>query len=153
MPMVFLSDDVQSWLLAIARPITQPKGVVLFRRDEPTRGIFVLRKGSVSLRLEAKSGEVILARTATPGSIIGLPATLSGGRYSLKAVTLEECELAQIDRPALLELIQGNLTLSLELLRALGDEVNAMRTVLAWMPVAGYHRESAPVCEVQAFFL
>jgi CRP/FNR family transcriptional regulator len=145
-----VSDHVQSQLLAIARPITQPKGAVLFRRDEPTMGIFLLRKGSVSLRLEAEGGEAILARTAMQGSVIGLPATLSGGRYSLTAVTLEECELAQIDRSALLEFIQENAAIGLELLCALGEEVNAMRTVLASRPVLVHRLESVPVEKAQA---
>jgi CRP-like cAMP-binding protein len=94
---------------------------------------------------------VILARIATPGSIIGLPATLSGGRYSLTAVTLEECELAEIKRPALLEFIRGNAAMGLELLRALGEEVSAMRTVLAWMPTALPRPGSVTVGKPQAF--
>jgi CRP/FNR family cyclic AMP-dependent transcriptional regulator len=126
-----VSKTVQSQLLAAARPATEPKGAVLFRRDEPSFGIFLVLKGSVSLRLESTEGRAILDRKVTPDSIIGLPATLSGGRYSLTAVTLEKSELALIERPVLLELIKGNPSLGLELLRALGEEVAQMRSILA----------------------
>ena len=131
-----VSKTVQSHLLAAARPVTEPKGAVLFRRDEPAFGIFLVQKGSISLRLESGEGKAILVRTATPGSIIGLPATLSGGRYSLTAVTREKSELALIDRPVLLALIKGDSSLGLELLRALGEEVAQMRAVLASQPAA-----------------
>jgi CRP-like cAMP-binding protein len=133
-----VSPNGQSKLLGKARRILEPKGAVLFRRDEPAFGIFLVQKGSVSLRLEAaEEGRPILDRTATRDSIVGLPGTLSGGRYSLTAVTLEESELAFIDRPALIELIKGDPSLGLELMRALGEEVLQMRDTLAFTPAAG----------------
>jgi CRP-like cAMP-binding protein len=129
-----VSKTVQSHLLAAARPLTEPKGAVLFRRDDPAFGVFLIRRGSVSLRLEAGEGKAILVRKATRDSIIGLPSTLSGGRYSMTAVTLEKSELALIERPALLDLIKNDSALGLELLRALGEEVAEMRAVLASQP-------------------
>jgi CRP-like cAMP-binding protein len=129
-----VSKTVQSHLLAAARPLTEPKGTVVFRRDDPAFGVFLIQKGSVSLRLETGEGKAILVRKATRDSIIGLPSTLSGGRYSLTAVTLEKSELALIERPALLELIKRDPSLGLELLRALGEEVAEMRAVLASQP-------------------
>lgn len=118
--------------------MAEPKGAVLFRRDEPAFGIFLVRKGSVSLRLEsAEEGTPILDRTATLDSIVGLPGTLSGGRYSLTAVTLEECELAFIDRLVLIELIRSDPGLGLELMRALGEEVLQMRATLVSAPAGG----------------
>ena len=129
-----VSKTVQSHLLAAARPLNEPKGAVLFRRDDPAFGVFLIRKGSVSLRLETGEGKAILVRKATRDSIIGLPSTLSGSRYSLTAVTLEKSEFALIERPALLELIKRDSSLGLELLRALGEEVAEMRSVLASQP-------------------
>jgi len=75
-------------------------------------------------------------RTVTPDSIVGLPSTLSGGRYSLTAVTLEESELALVDRPVLTELVKSDPTIGLELMRALGEEVLQMRAILASTPTA-----------------
>jgi len=131
-----VSQTTQSHLLAKARGVTEPKGAVLFRRGEPAFGIFLLRKGSLSLRLESGEGKVLVDRTATPDSIIGLPSTLSGGRYSLTAVTLEESDLALVDRAALIELLKSDPSIGLELMRALGDEVLQMRAILASTPTA-----------------
>jgi CRP-like cAMP-binding protein len=126
-----VSPTAYSQLLAQARRVQEPKGAVLFRRDEPAFGIFLVQKGRISLRLESDDGKPILNRTLTQDSIVGLPSTLSGGRYSLTAVTLEESELAFVDRQALIELIRGEPSLGLELMRALGDEVLQMRATLA----------------------
>jgi len=131
-----VSQAVQSQLLAKARRVREPKGAVLFRRDEPAFGIFLVRKGSISLRLECDKGKVLLDRTAKRNSIVGLPATLAGERYSLSAVTLEESQLAFVDRLALIELIKDDPSIGLELMRTLGDEVIQMRAMLASAPPA-----------------
>ena len=126
-----VSQTVHLQLLAKACRVAEPKGAVLFRRGEPAFGIYLVQKGSISLRLESEEGTAILDRTVTRDSIIGLPATLSGGRYSLTAVTLEESELAFVDRPALIGLIKDDPSIGLELMCALGEEVLQMRETLA----------------------
>ena len=130
-PNAVFSQTVQSQLLAKAILRTEPKGAVLFRRGEPSLGVFLVRNGSISLRLESKDGEAILDRTVTRDAIVGLPATLSGGRYSLTAVTLEETELAFVARENLLELVGSNPAIGFEILHTLGEEVVQMREVLA----------------------
>jgi len=107
---------------------------VLFRRNEPAFGIFLICKGSVSLRLELERGQPHWERTATRNSIVGLPGTLSGARYSLTAVALEKSDLAFVDGSALLDLIKRDTSVGLELMRALGEEVVQMREVLASAP-------------------
>ena len=114
--------------------MTEPKGAVLFRRNEPAFGIFLVRTGSVSLRLESGEGKSTLDRTAEAGSIVGLPGTLTGGRYSLTAVTLEESDLGFVDRDSLIGLIQSDPAVGLEIMRALGEEVLQMRAILASDP-------------------
>jgi len=130
-----VSQTVQSELLAKATLRSEPRGAVLFRRGEPSFGIFLVRKGSISLRLESGEGTAILDRTVTRDAIVGLPATLSGGRYSLTASTLEESELAFLERQVLLELVSSNPGIGLELVHTLGEEVVQMRDILASTPM------------------
>jgi len=96
----------------------------------------MVSKGSISLRLEGEGGKAIWDRTVTTASIVGLPATLAGGRYSLTAVTLEECELGFVNRQALLQLVESDSGLGLDLMRALGDEVLQVRELLLSTPAA-----------------
>lgn len=94
--------------------------------------------GSIRLHLEDDEGNPLWDRTVTRDAIVGLPATLAGGRYSLTAVAVEESDLAFIGRETLIGLIKDDPGLGLELIRALGDEVLQMRTVLASYPAAAF---------------
>ena len=129
MPGTLFSEALQSKLLTKASVRTEPRGAVLFRRGEPSSGIYLVRKGSISLQLEA-GGKTIWDRTVFPGAIIGLPSSLSEGRCSLTAVTLEECELAFVERLALIELMKSDPAVSLEVVHAVGEEVLRMREYL-----------------------
>jgi CRP-like cAMP-binding protein len=144
-----LSQTAQSALLAKATLRREPKGAVLFRRGEPSLGVFVVRTGSISLRLESKKGEAMLDRTVTRDGIVGLPATLSGARYSLTALTLEESELAFVERETLLELVKSSPGIGFEILHALGEEVVEMREVLASIPGAA-HPDAGLDCDGEA---
>ena len=128
------SETVQSELLANATLLKQPRGAVLFRRGEPPIGIFLIRDGSVSLRLESEEGEPIFDRR--------LRETLSSvyQRIFLKsatashAVTLEQSELAYIERQTLIELMRSNPAVAFEIMHALGEEVLRMREILVAAP-------------------
>jgi CRP-like cAMP-binding protein len=124
------SQIVQAHLLANAKLIREPKGAVLFRRGQPSVGIFLVRNGSIRLRLESGEGEAVLDRTVSRDAVIGLPATISGERYSLTAMTREESELAYIDRQTLIELMRNDPGVAFEIMHALGEEVLRMRETL-----------------------
>jgi CRP/FNR family transcriptional regulator, cyclic AMP receptor protein len=136
MKVASISAKALSQLFGKALSITEPKGAVLFRRGEPPFGVFLLRKGSISLRLESDQGNVFIDRAVTPVSIVGLPACLSDSRYSLTAQTLEESDLAFIGRNVLTEVIKDDPRIGLELMRALGEEIGQMRQYILSGPVA-----------------
>ena len=126
-----VSSHIESELLACGEPQRAPAGAVLFQRGQAAFGIFYVRSGSVSLRLDDAGHPAILDRTAGPGAIVGLPGTLSGPCYSLTAVTLERCELVFVGREKLLAAIKSDCELGMELLRAVGEEIISIRGVLA----------------------
>ena len=135
------SQTAQSALLAKATLRTESKGTVLFQRGDLSFGVFLLRKGSVGLQLQSR-GKAIWDRTVTPGAVIGMPATLSGGHYSLTASTLEKSELAFVDCQALLELMSSNPGIGVEVVHALGEEVVQTRELLAATP-NGHHKRTS----------
>ena len=126
---------IQTALLAESSLRNESAGTVLFRRNQPGFGIFLVKSGKVSLRLEGADEKPLLDRTAGPGAVVGLPATLSRSRYSLTAVTAEPSKLAFVEREALLKAIRTNPVLGMELMRTLGEEIISMRRVLASPPV------------------
>jgi CRP-like cAMP-binding protein len=113
--MATVSPTIKSQLLSVAPVFKEPKRAVLFRRNEPAFGIFLICKGSVSLRLEAEDGTSGWDRTAMSDSIVGLAGTLSGNRYSLTAVVSEDAELAFLGRGIVLDLIKNDANVGLGL--------------------------------------
>lgn len=127
MKIAAISPKAMSQLSAKAELFAEPKDAVLFRRGERPFGIFILRRGSISLRLEGDDGNVFSDITVTPDSIVGLPACLSDSRYSLTAQTLEECDVGFVGQKTLTDLIIGDPQIGLELMRSLGEEIGQMR--------------------------
>ncbi|HEY5174715.1 MAG TPA: cyclic nucleotide-binding domain-containing protein [Terriglobales bacterium] len=69
---------------------------VLFLQGEAPREVLLVLRADIALTPDATQPS--LCRVAGPGSILGLPANLSGKPYSLTAVTIETCEIAVLPR-------------------------------------------------------
>ena len=82
--------ELRSALEAIGSTVERSGKSTLFRRGDKARA-------KVSLSLE---GTNAISRTLGPGSLLGLPATLSGEPYSLTATVAEVCQLDFIRREA-----------------------------------------------------
>lgn len=78
------------------------------------------------LQLEGAGG-LYPTRTLGPGSLVGLPATVSGEPYSLTAEAAQDCALDFIARKDLLALLQHNTTAALQILQILSEEIYQMR--------------------------
>jgi CRP-like cAMP-binding protein len=125
-----VSQTAESQLLAVAKEVTEPKGTFLFRSGEPAFGIFLVKSGKVNLQLEGQQGQTLWKRTVTRNSIVGLPATLARGHYSLTAITLSKSQLAFVNTQDLIDLVKNDPCFGLELMRAVGDELLRMRATL-----------------------
>ncbi|MFY9676666.1 MAG: cyclic nucleotide-binding domain-containing protein [Terriglobales bacterium] len=113
---------------ATSTSIEEP-GKILFERGDEVRGLYLVRSGKVSLALD--SGTVPLPpRITGPGAVLGLPATLSGSPYSMRARVLEKTELVFIPRAAVLECLAANQELCFEVMHLLSGEISETRAAL-----------------------
>jgi len=103
------------------------RGAFLFHRGDPGKGVFLVRKGSVTLQLDG--AELLPSRRLGPGSILGLPATLAGTTYSLAAEVREDAELDFISREDLLTLMRKDSALCLQAMDLLSKEIASLRSV------------------------
>ena len=113
----------------LARPISVREGAVLFRRDEPSQSVYVLRAGRVAL-LWPDAEDSAPMETLGPGSVIGLPAALNGV-YSLTAKAATDSELGVVAVARVLELLEAYAPLCREALKLMGQEVARMRSLIA----------------------
>src|SRR5215831_7474422 len=97
MPGTKLSPELSKALRAASKSVKKEKGSILFRAGARASGAFLVRSGRVQLQLEGAAG-LYPTRVLGPGSILGLPATVSGEPYSLTARAEQDCQLDFIPR-------------------------------------------------------
>lgn len=87
---------------------TYPQGTVLFVEDEPTRGVFVIRQGSVKVMMNSAEGKSLILRIAKPGEVLGLNATISNSTYKASAEVLYPAKLDFIRREDFLRFLKNH---------------------------------------------
>lgn len=105
-----------------------PRGSLLFRLNEPCVGVYVVRRGKISLRW-AKNSNVYPMETAGPGSLVGLPAALNGS-YSATARAVEDSALGFIPVDIVNYLLDCNPSLCRSAMELIAHEVRRMRLLI-----------------------
>ncbi len=112
-------------LEAIGAESTVDSGSFLFHRGDICQGVFVIKSGRVRLSMETH--RAALERTAGQGSVLGLPATMSGKPYSLTAEVIEMTRYVFIDIGRVRQTLAHNPELCFEVLGLLSREVQQLR--------------------------
>jgi CRP-like cAMP-binding protein len=112
--------NLQTALAQESEKVSKPKGSVLFRRGTDAFGMFVVLSGKVRLDFGVDSP---LSRTYGPGALVGLPATLTGGKYSMTATVAEDAELGFWTRKAVESLLRQHRDYCRALLEILGEKM------------------------------
>jgi CRP-like cAMP-binding protein len=130
-------------LLERALPLDCTKGRVLFRQGDKPYGLFILRGGEASMTLESESGDVLIRTQLAPGSLLGLPALMSGNPYTMSAVAKRRAEVNYVTRKDLSALTLAEPKLALEALRILAAEVLIARAAIVQHPLPFAHDSEA----------
>jgi CRP/FNR family cyclic AMP-dependent transcriptional regulator len=101
-----------------------PKGTFLFREEQPARGIFLLCEGRVRLSVCSESGRRMNLRTAQPGEVLGLSASLSGGNYEITAEALDNVRVAVVRRKDLLHFLREHSDVCLRAVNLLSEDLH-----------------------------
>ncbi len=105
-------------------------GTMLFRKGEPTRGVFVMLSGRVAL----SSGDdpVRITRVAERGSLLGLPATVLDNPYSLSAEAVVDSEVSVIPPARFRSFLSSNTRLGVEVVNILAEEIAVLRQLAVY---------------------
>ncbi len=105
-------------------------GSFLFKRGEASKGVFVVLEGRVAL--SAGEDPTRIVRIAERGSLLGLPATVSGKPYSLTAEVVVQSRLALLSPARFRDLLRNNPVLGLVVVQMLAEEVSAVRKLAVY---------------------
>ena len=112
-------------LSGIYSPHDYPSGAVLFQEGEPASGIFLLCRGAVKLSVGSSHGDNLLLRSAGPGEILGLSATLTGQGHEVTAETTIPSRLAFIKRKDFLRYLREHSDVCIQVVESLSNDVHA----------------------------
>ena len=121
-----VSPAMQEEFLRLADVIFKAKGTILFRHGDACSGLYLIRKGRVSLALDGANC-AFPPRLLGAGSVVGLPATVAGSPYSLTAQVIDDAELAFVPREAVVECLRQNPQLCFEVMDMLSGEISGTR--------------------------
>jgi CRP/FNR family transcriptional regulator len=127
-PAAFVADpDLIRALDARCTPVPCVSERPLFRQGEPAVGIFILHKGTVTLSSMSQDGHSLLAAQAKPGSILGLPGTISNQPYSLSATAAAGADVCFVSRDDITAVMHADPVMSIKMLQVLAAEVRSAR--------------------------
>lgn len=111
-------DEVKSYLEAVVAldeaPLKLDPGQVIFSAGEKGREMFIVRAGTVDLRI----GETLL-ETVGPGGIFGELALVDPAPRSATAVAGPDCSLVLVDAASFDDLVRKVPGLALEVMRVM----------------------------------
>ena len=119
-----LDDEGALELEGMLRRVVYPEGFVLFMKGEKPRGVYCVCGGRVKLYLHSPDGRTAVLGYASPGSVIGVRAILSGKSHDFTAKTDEESRLSFMDKDDFLSLLKRNGGVCLRLAETLGEELS-----------------------------
>jgi CRP-like cAMP-binding protein len=121
-----LPSQLVEALLPITETVTSAKGAHIFQQGERCRGAYLVRVGLSQLTIHAENGREVLVRTAGPGCILGLPATLCGEPHSSTAVALEDSSLGFVDTAKFQDFIRSRPDLCIAIVQVMSRELAEM---------------------------
>lgn len=114
--------ELRDALLPYGSALNHPAGKILFERGQKAYGLFLLQTGSARLSVPGA-----LDRSVGPGALLGIPATLSKGVYSLSAELLEESEVLFVPSERVAALTTEHPEIGFQLVQLLSREIHELR--------------------------
>lgn len=110
-----------------ATPVPCETERLLFHQDDPAVGVYILHEGSASLSMISSTGQSLFHAQAMPGSLLGLPGTISNQPYSLTVVAQPGARVSFISHADFTSLMASDPRLAFEILQVLASEVRSAR--------------------------
>lgn len=81
--------------------LTLEEGQVLIRQGQPTRGLYFIQEGQVTIRLEGEGGDSMRLRTRGPGTVVGEVGLYLGTPATASVVVEGACTVYRLSAEAL----------------------------------------------------
>lgn len=114
-----LSEEDRAKLLAMSRPKSYPKGMMIFAEGEPGSLMLLIESGRVEVSVGSHTGRHTILNQMGPGEVLGDLATLDGGPRSADAVAASDVTGRILTRQAILKFLADHPDAAFALLQEL----------------------------------
>jgi CRP-like cAMP-binding protein len=122
-------DALKTQLESVGSKIQTEKGTFLFRRGDTVAGVYLILSGQLRLGLE-REPRGFPSRLLGPGSVVGLPATVSESPYSFTAEIVQDAEMCFVRTDRLRQLLRDQPQLCFDVMKVLTEELTQTRAAL-----------------------
>ena len=105
--------------------LSLPAGEALFKTGEPGTLMYVLKSGTMEIRVRGT-----LVETAEAGALLGEMALIDNGPRSADAIARTDCELVPIDKKRFLFLVQQTPNFSIHVMHVMADRLRNVDALL-----------------------
>lgn len=109
-----------------ATVIEAPRGTVLFRRDEPSQGIYFVVSGQVKLSIRTPAGAELVVALIGPGESFGESTMFLGLPHATGAETLAATRLVHVPIQAVLSEVRRNAEFAHRIILALSGRLHLL---------------------------
>ena len=120
-----LPPAVSQMLEAITLTTHYPTGAVLFSEAEPSRGIYIVRRGRIKLSICASDGRTLILRIVEEGEVLGAAAALASREYEATAEAQEPCEVSFLRHSDMVRMMMTHGDVALWITQHLSHDYNA----------------------------
>jgi len=125
-----LSPDVLALISKRMIRRSVPSGTILFRKDQPARGVYVLTKGRVEIFRSTPDGREQVLLTETPVQSLAELPVFDGGPYPASGRTAEDSEIYFLSIDDFQRLYRENPEIADAVIRNLGNRLRALVCVV-----------------------
>lgn len=130
-PLFALLDDQERFALAGLMELHRiPAGSRIYTAGDPGDSLFIVRSGRVRGLMRNNLGEEIVVEDVEPGEVFSEVSLLDGGPRAVSSEAVEDSELLEIDRPALLEFFAQHPHAAIDLMTVLGRRFRSISELL-----------------------
>jgi CRP-like cAMP-binding protein len=101
-------------------------GIPLFSAEELPKGVYLIERGAVGLRMPVSPLSGNFDQTAGPGALLGLSETMTGEPHKFTAEALEDSQARFIARQEFLEFLRQNQLFCLQVIRLLSEDLHML---------------------------
>jgi CRP-like cAMP-binding protein len=109
------------------------KGEAVFVEGNPLKGVYCLKNGKCKLSKLAPNGKEQIVRFIKKGEIVGHRSVISNSIAHLTVTALEDMEVCFIPKNEILEMFKNNADFSLEITKAICDDLDEANASIANM--------------------